>query len=280
MKTFDLVIIGAGLSGLNIAHHAQQIGMENVLMIEHGEVIGGMTTIYGSTNAFSKEQADIQKKLPLSLPIRLNTTVTGLYSYDENLYELYIQDKQGTDQLLTRKIVIATGALEKPREAYRIAGSRPAGIFTPSMAMQLSQRGFLPGERILVIENSRMSRSVQQIFQDRVSDLLLLPEKQIEILEIYGQARIESVKIKWLEDEKIEQISCDTLIFSKGRIPSTFYLKGTDCERNEWGEIQIDAEGRTNLPRVFAVGSCTTRGDDEHTRSIDLAQSAIPAIFS
>ena len=42
-----------------------------------------------------------------------------------------------------------------------------------------------------------------------------------------------------------------------GLLPNTDWLKGT-VELSKFGEIVVDAHGRTNVPGVFAAGDCTT----------------------
>ncbi|ABC64183.1 alkyl hydroperoxide reductase subunit F [Erythrobacter litoralis] len=43
-----------------------------------------------------------------------------------------------------------------------------------------------------------------------------------------------------------------------GLVPNTEWLKDSGIALSEYGEIEIDEEGATNLPGIFAAGDCTT----------------------
>lgn len=280
MKIYDLVIMGAGLSGLTIAAEAERQGLQQVLLIEHNSEMGGTTKLYWNFDEYRQEKTFIQNINPFSFPVLTNTTVTGLHSQSDEDHELYLQNKQGLQQIHARRVVIATGSFEKPRENHEIAGSRPAGIYTPSFAMQLLRRGYLPGRKVLVIQNGRASRTVAQALQGRVDALFTFSEEEVDVVDIEGRARLEGVRVRHRSSQVMKHIECDTFIFSKGRIPCTFFLKGSDYRRNRQGEILIDREGRTSQEGIFAVGTCTNLGDNDHFQSISQAEAAIPAIFS
>lgn len=280
MKIYDLVIIGAGLSGLTIAAEAQRQGMQQVLLVEYRSEIGGMTRFYWNWDEYQQEKKFVQNIPPFSFPVMTNTTVTGLRSQSDLEHELYLQNKQGLQQIRAQRVVIATGSFEKPREHHEISGNRPAGIYTPSFAMQLLQRGYLPGRRVLVMENGRATRCVVQALQGRVDALFTLSEEEVDIINIEGMTRLEGVKVRHRLSQVVKYLECDALIFRKGRIPCTFFLKGSDYQRNEQGELVVDHEGRTSQEGIFAVGTCTNRGDNDHLQSISQSEAAIPAIFS
>ncbi len=55
----------------------------------------------------------------------------------------------------------------------------------------------------------------------------------------------------------MQQIALEGIFVQIGLLPNTDWLKGT-VELSKFGEIVIDAHGRTNVPGVFAAGDCTT----------------------
>ncbi|RID99557.1 alkyl hydroperoxide reductase subunit F [Simplicispira hankyongi] len=54
-----------------------------------------------------------------------------------------------------------------------------------------------------------------------------------------------------------QDIALDGVFVQIGLLPSTEWLKGT-VELSRFGEVQVDAHGRTDVPGVFAAGDCTT----------------------
>ena len=54
-----------------------------------------------------------------------------------------------------------------------------------------------------------------------------------------------------------QDIALEGVFVQIGLLPSTEWLKGT-VELSRFGEVQVDAHGRTDVPGVFAAGDCTT----------------------
>ena len=54
-----------------------------------------------------------------------------------------------------------------------------------------------------------------------------------------------------------KQVALEGIFVQIGLLPNTDWLKGT-VELSKFGEIVIDAHGRTNVPGVLAAGDCTT----------------------
>jgi len=54
-----------------------------------------------------------------------------------------------------------------------------------------------------------------------------------------------------------QEIALEGVFVQIGLLPSTEWLKGT-VELSRFGEVQVDAHGRTDVPGVFAAGDCTT----------------------
>jgi alkyl hydroperoxide reductase subunit F len=56
---------------------------------------------------------------------------------------------------------------------------------------------------------------------------------------------------------EVKQIALEGIFVQIGLLPNTDWLKGT-VELSKFGEIVVDAHGRTNVPGVLAAGDCTT----------------------
>ena len=42
-KSYDVIIVGAGITGISTAYFLKQMGIERVLVVERGEIAGGGT---------------------------------------------------------------------------------------------------------------------------------------------------------------------------------------------------------------------------------------------
>ncbi|MED1781212.1 FAD-dependent oxidoreductase [Brevibacillus fortis] len=277
---YELVIIGAGISGLTAALSAWEGGVSSVLMIDYQKRRGGFTLPYWSSDEFAPERELLEKAASLPYEIHEQSTVVGFFpGANGQLHQLYVQSPMGTYSVEAKRILIASGSLEKPREAHKIPGTRPAGVMTPMMAMQLIERGYQPGHKIVLIENGRISRSTAVLLEKETSNMVTYSESDWELTSIKGLSRVEGVQLRNRMTDEINEVACDTLIFAKGRVPCTFFLKGTPIERDHHDAIIVDATGKTNLPDVYAAGSCTCLGDDDHTKSMELAKETAKHLF-
>lgn len=277
MMIYDLIIIGAGISGLTAARMAAEKGLQNVILLDYQKAPGGFTRPYWVTDDFALEQQLLRESSQLPYEIRVESTVVGFFPGEP--HQLYVQCPNGTYSLETHRIFIASGALEKPREAHRISGTRPAGVMTPMMAAQLLSRGYIPGEKVVLMENGRITRAAAALLMDKAGEILSFSEDTWHIDNLSGFARLDGIRLQHQETGEVLEQACDTLIYAKGRIPSTFFLKGTPVERDHHGAVLVDEQGRTNLPHVFAAGSCTAMGMDDHENSSKLATVAMEALL-
>lgn len=257
---YELVIIGAGLAGLQAAITANDIGLTKVLMIEYEKTRGGFATSLFARPGFEKEQALLSKVDGLAYDIWFQSTVVGLFEGESGeKHQLTVQTPTGTKDVTAEKIIISSGSLEKPREAHKISGSRPAGIMTPMMALGLLERGYIPGSKIVLFDNNKISTAIATLLAEKGIDVEKIAGNRHVLLKITGNARVTSVEIRNKQTEAITTYECDTLIFSDGVIPSTFYLKGTMVALDEQHLIITDEQGKTNIARIMAHGDCTTK---------------------
>ena len=76
--------------------------------------------------------------------------------------------------------------------------------------------------------------------------------------EVNGDGnRVTGITYKDRTSEEVRQIALEGIFVQIGLLPNTDWLKGT-VELSRYGEVVVDAHGRTNVPGVFAAGDCTT----------------------
>lgn len=278
--TYDLIIVGAGISGLAAADEARKNGLERVLIVDYEREAGGFARGLFETDGFEAERSLALGAAELPFTFRFRSTAVGLYPGENGRpHQINLQTPFGSEEAEAERVLLCTGSLEKPREAHRIAGSRPAGVMTPLMAVQLLQRGYMPGERALAIGSGRVTNAAVKLLREGGCETELLESGEWEAIEIVGHRRVEGVRVRNKATGSIEFKPCDTFVFSLGRIPCTFYLKGGDIERDAHHAVIVDDRGRTNIPGISAAGSCTTRGDDEHYRSAEQSRSALRSLL-
>jgi len=76
--------------------------------------------------------------------------------------------------------------------------------------------------------------------------------------EVNGDgARVTGLTYKDRTSGESKQVALEGIFVQIGLLPNTDWLKGT-VELSKFGEIVVDAHGRTSVPGVFAAGDCTT----------------------
>ncbi|HVL45314.1 MAG TPA: FAD-dependent oxidoreductase, partial [Acidovorax sp.] len=95
-----------------------------------------------------------------------------------------------------------------------------------------------------------------------VTKLKSLPNVTIhtnaQTTEITGaDGKVNGLKYKDRATNVEHTVALEGVFVQIGLVPNTEWLKGT-VELSRFGEVIVDAHGRTNLPGVFAAGDCTT----------------------
>lgn len=293
-KKVDLAIIGAGPAGLAAAVEARTAGVEDVLVLERDERLGGILnqcihTGFG-LHLFGEELTGpeyvgrfVREAERLDVPIALNTMVIEL-SDDCTLCAVGY-DKQ-MREVAAKAVVLAMGCRERTRQAIGLPGTRPAGVFTAGTAQRLLNiEGVMPGKEIVIVGSGDiglimarrltlegahvkavveimphaggLTRNVVQCLNDFGIPLHL----RHVISDIRGRQRVSGVTAVEI-DEKGEAVPgtekdyvCDTLLISAGLIPEN--------ELSRMAGIQLDAgtkgpiidqEMRTSVEGIYACG--------------------------
>jgi len=294
MQEKEVIIIGGGAAGLAAAVACHQKGIEDILIIERGDYLGGILNQcihdgFGlekfNTSLTGPEYAQryIDKVANRKIPFLLNSMVVGLTPQKE----VVVVNSQGLQHYRARVIILAMGCRERTRGAINIPGARPSGIYTAGVAQELiNLRNYMVGEKIVVLGSgdiglimarrltlegaevimvaeklpysSGLPRNINQCLYDFDIPLLL----SHTVVDIKGNGRLSEVTIAQLGKRggiipgSKRKITCDTLLLSVGLIPENELSREAGIVLdNITGGPQVDERGQTSIPGIFSCGN-------------------------
>jgi len=165
MRKHEIVIIGGGPAGLAAAASARKAGIEDILILERDQMLGGILNqcIHNGfgLHTFKEELTGpeyagrfIQMVEEEKIPYRLNTMVVDI-SKDPDTDEkviTYINREEGLVAIRAAAVILAMGCRERPRGALNIPGFRPAGIYSAGTAQRLTNmEGFKVGKEVVIL---------------------------------------------------------------------------------------------------------------------------------
>ena len=290
----EVIIIGGGAAGLAAAVACHQKGIEDILIIERGDYLGGILNQcihdgFGlekfNTSLTGPEYAQryIDKVANKKIPFLLNSMVVGLTPKKE----VAVVNSQGLQHYRARVIILAMGCRERTRGAINIPGARPSGIYTAGVAQELiNLKNYMVGEKIVVLGSgdiglimarrlslegaevimvaeklpysSGLPRNINQCLYDFDIPLLL----SHTVVDIEGNGRLSGVTIAQLGKRggiipgSKRKITCDTLLLSVGLIPENELSREAGITLdNITGGPQVDERGQTSVSGIFSCGN-------------------------
>lgn len=296
---YDVVIVGAGRAGTAAALALVERGVcgpDRLLVLDYQSQAGGWNRPYWSAAAPESERTLAAFRSLVrenALTFRPSTTAVGiLQGYAGKSQIILARHRGGTDELETRLVVAASGSFDRPREALRIPGSRPAGVITGQQLHAFLERGWLPGRRILLVARTPYRQIIEERLQDcgvTPSAVVAPPEEPVGwqgtagggetirrfrgiVVDIQGFPRVERAVIQTFDGGRVP-IDCDCVVFCTGRMPNALFLKGSGVRLQPSGEgLWVDERGQTSLEGVYALGSCVT---GESLRPLDQSLTSI-----
>ena len=154
MKT-EIAIIGGGPAGLAAAVAAREAGVQDILIIERDNELGGILNqcIHNGfgLHTFKEELTGpeyagryIEKVKEMEIPYLLHTIVVDV-SRDKVV--TVMNKEQGLFQIEAKAVILAMGCRERSRGALNIPGYRPAGIYSAGTAQRyVNMEGRMPGK--------------------------------------------------------------------------------------------------------------------------------------
>lgn len=294
LKTYELVIIGGGASGLSAAISAYEEGVKDILIIERNDSLGGVLNqcIHnGFGLEYFKEELSgptyasrfIDKIKEYKIEYVLNSDVLEL-TKDK---DIYFSNEKGYHHIKAKAIICSTGCYERNRGAINIDGSRPSGVMTAGTAQRyLNNYGYMVGKKAFILGSgdiglimarrltlsgakvlgvaeimpysNGLNRNIVQCLNDYNIPLYL----SHTVKKVVGKTKLEKIilakvdeKMQFIEGTEME-FDCDVLLLSVGLVPSNKLLEDIGCKMHPRtkGPI-VNQYFETSIEGIFACGN-------------------------
>ena len=276
----DLIIIGAGPSGLTAALYAGRAKLKTVVL--ERALIGGQINLTETIENFPGFSPSIKSE---ELVERLKEQIK-IFDIEIIQEEVLKIELDGTTKKIIRTqdkefispaIIIATGAGPKrlgiPGEdnftgkGVSYCGICDGPLFKEKRVCVIGGGNTALEEALHIIKFAKEVMIIHRRDKFRADKILverLLKNNRIRplldtiVLEISGKTRVEAVTIKNIKTAENKILSCQGIFIFTGRTPHTDFLKDL-LKLDPEGYIITDENLETSIKGVFACGDCRKR---------------------
>ena len=292
---YDLVIIGAGVTGYSAAMYSARLELDVAVI---GDLEGGTITLTDDVSNYpgfnqltGKELAENLKAHALDYPVYFETgTVQDLFRCEENCFYV-VTDKK---TYLAKSVLVATGMKERELEVPGHERLKNKGVsycalcdgplFRNKVSAVVGGSDSAAKEALLLAKYSDKVYLIyrkEKIRPEPVNAKRIANESKIEVItktnitEILGDDRVVGVKLDRPHNGS-DTLELDGVFVAIGGIPMSDLAKKVGVEVNKKGEIIIDRSSRTNVAGVFAAGDVV---DTEFKQAITGVAEGVHAAY-
>ena len=281
-EAFDVLIIGGGPSAATAAVYAARKGVKTGLVASEfgGQVVEtlGIENIPGFKYTEGPDfMASMNKQVTaLGVDVMTGALASDIKEAENSSNRLIEVELDNGAKLESRTVVIATGArwrligipgetefrnkgvaycthcdgpLFKGKPVAVIGGGNSgieAAIDLAGMVDHVTVLEFLP------------ELKADQVLQDKLYSLdNVTVIKNAQTTGLYGDSRLERLEYTDRESGEEHSLDVEGCFIQVGLVPNTEWLKESDVELTDRGEILVDGEGKTSLEGVYAAGDAT-----------------------
>ncbi|MCF7873362.1 MAG: NAD(P)/FAD-dependent oxidoreductase [Candidatus Omnitrophica bacterium] len=286
----EVVIVGAGISGLTAAIYAKRKKMDFVLL---GENFGGQFLESGKINNYpaiteingTELSKMFEKQLKFNqIEPKIGEKITKISKIDSGFK---LEGKK--DNYQAKTVIIATGSHPKKlsikgEEEFAnkgltycsicdgplFSGKTIAVIGGGNSALEGVDFTHKVAKKIYLINIDQKFNAHQELIDKATAYDNVEVVNEAETEEISGEKMVTGLKYK--KDGKMHELAVDGVIVEIGRTPNTDFLEGF-LQLNNKKHIQIDCQSRTSVEGVFAAGDCAS--GNEYQYAIAAGQGCI-----
>ena len=269
--TFDLIVVGGGIAGLNAAQQALKLGLRTAIMEDkfHGGLVMNISDLDGPIKGSGMELA-----MNLLYEIRnmgvndISTTATAIV---QNNSEFIVQSDEA--DFSTRAIIVASGAklrrlgipgeTEFENRGVSQCADCDGPMFLDQDVMVVGGGDSAVQEALVLSQFARVVYLVNRgksfrAKPDLVNQLSLHANIQIlwgkQAESLYGTTALETVTLKNNEDGSQLKIDCYGFFVYIGLDPVCEFVP-ENVDRDPAGFLCTDSNMQTSLPGLFAIGA-------------------------
>ena len=251
MESCDLFIVGGGAAGLSAARSAAEAGCKSILLADRMAVPGGILHQcfhrgFGAELTGPEYIDGLIAEFPTNVRFLWNTTVL---SVDEKRKAVLSSPDFGLKEIEFKQMILASGCREIPAGMLGIAGTRPSGVYTAGELQEaMNLRGIVPEGPAVILGSGDVGLVMAwQLLETGVEIKALVEKKEkcgglarswkrlegcavpvrikSTIVRLYGEKRLEAVRIRDLHSQNEEMIPCKTLVIAVGLLPEQELVK-------------------------------------------------------
>lgn len=292
MERVDLIVVGAGPSGLTAAIEARKRGLRVIVFDENakpgGQLFKQIHKFFGSKEHRAKirgykiGESLLAEAAALGIDVRLNAAVIGLYSNKE----VTVREADAVRHYKGDTVIIATGASENMVvfDGWTLPGVMGAGAAQTMMNLH----GIRPGNRVLMLGSGNVGLVVSFQLSQCGCDVVALVDAAprvggygvhaaklarmgipfyipYTILKAEGTEHVTGVTIGRVDSSwnivpgSKKHFDVDAVCLAVGLSPMSQLAKMAGCRMEDnpkkGGQVPLaDAYGETSVPGVFVCG--------------------------